>query len=580
MEQLLPAEEVAEAFVELLNANKVDYIFLNPGSDNFPVQEAIAKFKASGKRTPEVILCLHESVAMAAAHGYAMISGRPQVVLVHSDVGTQQVGGALHNAQRGRIPIILCAGLAPSTRGADKRGGRAHPVQWLQDRFDQTSIVRDYVKWHYELRNSTHIHHVVQRAFQVASTEPCGPVYLSIPPEVLLERIDGVKILSTDRYAPAISPQADDVTLSRVADILMKAENPLIITGYSGRHPQSVESLVDLAEALGARVVTANLRMNFPTRHPLCSGIDNISTDSTPHIKNSDAILIIDHDTPYFPDKYEPGPEAKIIYIDIDPIKQDMPVWDMPADMLILADSSKAIPALSKIVRQKLTSEYQARFHGRSKRLEKEHQKLRDGWHALAMSKAQERPISTEWLCHCIDEVIDNNTIIISDLVSGTSSAAHQIHHDLPGTLFTHGGANLGWGLGAALGTKLAAPEKTVISLMGDGSFIFGCPTAALWASSAYKIPFLSIIFNNQMYYAPRKSIEKTYGRESFSKKTGLWLGVDILPSPDYALIARGCYAHGSMIEDPGELLPALRNGLDLVRSGTSVVLDIRIERP
>jgi acetolactate synthase-1/2/3 large subunit len=115
---------------------------------------------------------------------------------------------------------------------------------------------------------------------------------------------------------------------------------------------------------------------------------------------------------------------------------------------------------------------------------------------------------------------------------------------------------------------------------MGDGSFIFGCPTAALWASNAYKTPFLSIIFNNQMYYAPRKSIEKTYGRESFSEKTGLWLGVDIIPSPDYALIARGCYAHGNKVEDPDELLPALRNGLDLVRSGTSVVLDIRIERP
>lgn len=183
MEKIVPVDEGAEAFVELLNANGVEYIFLNPGTDTFPIQEALSKFKALGKRTPKVILCLHESVAMAAAHGYFAVTGRPQVVLVHVDIGTQQVGGALHNAQRGRIGVIFCAGRAPSTIDQDVRGERSGGIHWIQEQYDQAGIVRGYVKWEYELRSNTSIHQVVQRAFQVASTEPCGPVYLTLPRE-------------------------------------------------------------------------------------------------------------------------------------------------------------------------------------------------------------------------------------------------------------------------------------------------------------------------------------------------------------------------------------------------------------
>ena len=190
MEQVIPVNEGAEAFVELLNANGVDYIFLNPGTDTYPVQEALSKFHALGKRVPGVILCLHESVGMAAAHGYFMVSGKPQVVFVHVDMGIQQVGGALHNAQRGRIGVILCAGRVPTNTEGNKQAGRSSFVQWFQEQFDQGGVVRGYVKWEYELRSNENIHQVIQRAFQVASSEPCGPVYLSLPLDLLREKIE------------------------------------------------------------------------------------------------------------------------------------------------------------------------------------------------------------------------------------------------------------------------------------------------------------------------------------------------------------------------------------------------------
>jgi acetolactate synthase-1/2/3 large subunit len=582
MEELMPVDEGAEAFVELLNANGVDYIFLNPGSDTFPVQEALSKFKALGKHTPEVILCLDESVAMAAAHGYAMVSGRPQVVLVHVDVGTQQVGGALHNAQRGRIPVILCAGRSPSTFKEDKRGGRSHYIQWLQEQYDQAGVVRNYVKWEYELRHNENIDQVVHRAFQIATTDPQGPVYLSLPRELLMEKMTKVRLLPAARYAAASTPQADMGTLSKVAEILLQAEEPLIITGYSGRHQQSVASLVELAETLGIRVVTAELRMNFPTRHHLCAGTCPVSAgiNPNPYLKDADVILVIDHDVPYVPAQDGPRPDAKIIHIDIDPIKQGMPLWGLPVDVLIEADSSKVLPALNEIICQRLTPEQQTRFRERFQRLDSEHQKLRAKWHALAMSKAKQKPISAEWLCYCINEVIDEDTIILDEVITDSLPLARQLHRSKPGTLFASGGACLGWGLGAALGAKLAALDKMVVSLTGDGSFVFGCPTAALWAASVHHAPFLSIIFNNQMYYAPKRLIRRVYGGDSFSEKTGFWVGVDITPSPDYALIAQACHAYGQRVEDPSELLPTLRDALDRVRRGTPAVVDVRLERP
>jgi len=160
------AENVSDAFIELLNTSGVDYIFINPGSDSAPVLESIARFKAAGRPAPHLVLCLHESVAMAAAHGYFMITGRPQVVFVHVDVGTLNIGANLHNAQRGRAGVVICAGRTPYTVDGNVQGGRNRRMQWMQEQFNQSGIVQGYVKWHYELTSGYNLRLAVQRAFQ------------------------------------------------------------------------------------------------------------------------------------------------------------------------------------------------------------------------------------------------------------------------------------------------------------------------------------------------------------------------------------------------------------------------------
>ncbi len=570
MEKTIPVDEGAEAFLELLNANDVEYIFLNPGTDTFPIQEAISKFKALGKRTPKVILCLHESVAMAAAHGYFAVTGRPQVVLVHVDIGTQQVGGALHNAQRGRAGVIFCAGRAPSTYGQNIRGERNAGIHWIQEQYDQAGIVRGYVKWEYELRSTANMHQVLQRAFQIASTEPCGPVYLTLPRELLMEKIESVTIPDVSKHSAVTTPEADTTQLTRIADILLQAESPLIVSGDTGRHPQAVASLVELAEKLGARVIPDMVRMSFPGTHPLCA-----SGFGQPYFQDADAILLIDKDIPYIPGQTKLRDDAKILHISIDPIKHDIPLWVFPGDVFVQADPGKALSALNGIVRQKLTVEQKTRFQARFEQVQSENEQVRERRRASALAKAEQKPISPEWLRYCVNEVIDEDTIIVHEM-------GRAVPRNKPGTLFDSGGSSLGFGMGGALGIKLASPDRTVVSMEGDGCLIFGSPIPTLWAASVYNAPFLAIIFNNQQYHAPRGmvGIRGAYGEESYSEKTGVWEGIDIVPSPDYALVARACGAWGQMVEDPSELISVLKEGLNQVRQGKPALIDVRLENP
>lgn len=571
----VPVEEGAEAFVELLNANDVKYIFFNPGSDLVPILEAIAKFKYMGKPSPEIILCQHESLAMAVAHGYFMVSEKPQVVLVHVDVGTQQVGGALNNAYRGMAGIIFCAGLAPCTLDGTRRGGRDSGVYFTQETLDQAGIVRGYVKWHYELRYNDHIHHVLQRAFQIASTEPYGPVYLTLPREVLMEKITAVHPLPKARYGAALSPGADASALRQAARLLIDAQNPLAITTYLGRHCQAVAPFVKLAETLAMRVGSRNTRMNFPTDHPSWVG-----TSADPYLRDADVILIVDSAVPYSPPPaVQPSPDAKIIYIDIDPVKASLPLWNFPADLRIQADSSKAIPALYEIVSELSTSKDRARFQERFQHLQGEQEVRRTQYQSEVKARAEQRPISPEWFAYCLAQEVDEDTIIFDEALMASGPMARHLRRTKPGTIFA-GAGNLGAGLGGALGIKLASPESTVVCVTGDGGFLYGHPIAALWAASRYNAPFLSIVVDNEGYRAIDWILNTNYGPESYFAKTDERLGTSFSPPPDYALIAQASGAWGETVEDPDSLQLAIRKALQRVRDGQPVVLAVKVGKP
>jgi acetolactate synthase-1/2/3 large subunit len=198
-----------------------------------------------------------------------------------------------------------------------------------------------------------------------------------------------------------------------------------------------VQSLVELAETLGARVVSEQTRMNFPTTHALYGGADPV-----PYLKDADALLIIDQDVPYVPSQVSPRPETKVIHIDIDPVKQDIPIWNFPVDLLMGGDSSKALPVLTEIIQQRITDEQRARAQDRLKKLSGENKELQDKWRNLASSRADQKPIAPEWLCHCLAEVIDKDTIVLDEAVTNSQILKHQLSRIEPGTFFSSGGSS------------------------------------------------------------------------------------------------------------------------------------------
>jgi acetolactate synthase-1/2/3 large subunit len=331
-----------------------------------------------------------------------------------------------------------------------------------------------------------------------------------------------------------------------------------------------VAFLIELAETLAVRVLTADVRVNFPNTHPMAAYLAPDSGFGNPRLSQADVILAIDYDMHYAAPPTSPAPGAKIIHIDIDTVKKGVPLWGRKPDILIKADSSLAIPALTKIVKEKLSDERQKQLRKRYKELAGDHKKLDDAWRNTAICQSSQKPITANWLSRCIDEAVDENMIIVNQAISPATIVAHQIHRTKPGTLLSCAGGCIGWAPGAALGVKLAAPEKTVLSLMGDGAFIYGCPEASLWSASFYKAPFLAVIYDNQGYGAIKGLFRERYDVDN--------MGADIAMPPDYATIARANHAYGRTVVEPADVAGAIKECMRIVRGGQAAVLDVKIE--
>ncbi len=339
-----PAES-AEAYVRALMAHGVECLFMNPGTDTIPIQEALSKLEQLGEPVPRTVLCLFELVALAAAHGYYQATGRPQAVLVHVDVGTQNLGGMLHNAQRGRAAVLISAGRTPYTTDSRLRGTRDTYIHWLQEQFDQHGIVRNFVKWDYELRRPEQMGEVIARAFQIAASDPAGsriPDAASRSPD---DRGRRRQAANPGQAPPARLGAGDPDALRDIARRLVRSERPVVLTSTTGRTRQGFDALVRLAELLALPVVERRERTNFPTSHPLHQGFQ-----PGPFVETADVILVLDSDVPYIPTQVTPRADATIVQIDLDPVKERIPLWSFPLTMAVRADSARALDLVASEV--------------------------------------------------------------------------------------------------------------------------------------------------------------------------------------------------------------------------------------
>ena len=554
MRKRAAVESTAEAYLELLAARGVEYLFANAGTDFAPLIEAYAKRGAQGQAAPRPLTVPHEIPAVAMAHGYAMVTGRAQAVMVHVIVGAGNAVGGIINAARANVPMLFSAGRNPISE-AGHLGSRDRPIHWAQESFDQAAMVREFVKWDYELRSASDLETVVDRALALAHAEPQGPVYLTLPREVLSERQDAIEYADPARMARPGPLVPAPESVEEAAQVLASARNPIIIVKAAGRDTGAVRSLVALAEALGAPVFDQfHTYMNFPQNHPLHGGFD-----ASAHLEAADAVLVIESDVPWFPGLKHPRPDARIVHVGVDPLFSRYPIRGFPMDLALGGTPRLALQALAEAVSRRvdggLVKERRARW-------EAEHARVLAAAAARAKAIQGETPMDMAWVSRCVGNVVDDQTIAINEYdLDATQACFTQ-----PGSYFAApSSGGLGWGLGAALGAKLAAPDKTVVCCVGDGAYIFGAPTAAHFVSRAYNLPVLFVIFNNRTWNAVKRAVQ-SHARDGWAVKTDSMPLTALDPAPDYEMVCRASGGHGERVEDPAQLPGALERALRVVK--------------
>jgi acetolactate synthase-1/2/3 large subunit len=550
-------ENTAQAFLELLEALGVRYLLGNAGTDFASIIDAFAKRAGERKAAPRPMLVAHECCAVSMAHGYYLVTGEPAVVMVHTTPGTANALGALMNAARANVPMVLCAGRTPLTE-AGQPGSRDTLIHWGQESFDQGGIVREFVKWDYELRGLAQLEAVMRRAFAVATAEPRGPVYLSLPREVLAEPHREFSFSPKGLEPPVAAPAPAPAALAELARVIAGAERPLIVTRTLGRNPAAVGALVALAESFAIPVVEHPnpAHVNFPNNHRL-----HLGYDPAPYLDDADLIMVIDTDVPWIPHLRSPSARAKVVHLGVDPIYSRYPIWGFRADLAIQADSAVAIPMLTEALAAQRPA-HVASIERRAERVAAEHRRQREVWRTEAEAGARLETPTMEWIAHCLDRVRDGNTVFINEY----DLSLRHITLDTAGTQFGHSTAGyLGWGVGAALGAKLGAPDKTVIAVVGDGSYIFSVPSACHLASAAHALPTLTIIANNGGWGAVRRAVESVHP-EGWAVRSGEMPFVRFGVRPAYEMFAQAYGGHGEAVNHPQALPGALERALRVVR--------------
>ena len=551
----------SSAFLDALIEHGVSHVFANLGSDHPALVEAIAEARAAGRPIPRIVTCPNEMVGMSAAHGFWLASGVAQAVVVHVECGTQALAGAVHNAAKGRAPMLIFAGASPFTQHGELKGSRNEFIQWIQDVHDQRGLVRGYMRYDNEIRTGRNVKELVHRAFQFAGSDPKGPVYLIGAREVMEE-----EVAPTPDEAAAwrcIGPGAlPPETVAMIGEALLTARRPLVVTSFLGRNPAAVAPLVTLCERLGIGVLeSVPNAMNFPHSHPLYLGNQWNQPQQNADLAAADMVLVIDSDVPWIPTVSAPGDAARIFHIDVDPLKEQMPLWRIGAEAVCRADAATALAQLNDWLAAQplpaaLIEERRAHYADR---------------HAARETMLQTREavpagtITAEYFVSRLRAAQSDDMLFVNEAISNYGVVFDHLRLDTPGAIATSGGGSLGWNGGAAIGVRLARPDATVVALTGDGSFLFTVPSSVHWMARRYDAPFLQIVFNNRGWKSPKLSTLAVHPDGYAAHADDLDTSFD--PAPDYVGIAAASGgAWGRQLRDPAEIDDAIAEALRVVR--------------
>jgi benzoylformate decarboxylase len=547
---------VAAVLMEILRASGVRYLFGNPGTTELPFLDALPDSSL------EYVLGLQEATAVAAADGYAQASGQAGVVNVHVAPGLANSLSILHNAARAKSPLVVTAGQQ------DTRFLMHEPIL----AGDLARMAEPFTKWSHEIRRPEDAPVALRRALKVALTPPTGPVFLSMPMDLMGPAID-----DTGAAAPAIAAKSrpEPAALRHAAELLAGASNPIIIAGDGVARAHAVAELTALAELLGARVHGEPVyrRTSFPGNHALWrGGLFPSPAGVRRALEECDALLIVGANvfTWFLHTEGTPFPRGlRVVQIDDDP-------WEIgrsyPVTLGIAADPKAALAELTGALRARLTEAEKAAAAARVEKIGAARGEMVKRVNAAARSEAERVPIGQAHLMHTLASLLPAEAIVVDESATSLPFVLRYMPFATPGSFFGGKTGTLGWGMGAAIGVQLASPGRKVVATIGDGSVMYA--PQALWTAAHYRLPITYVVPNNSSYAILKSGM---LSLDLASAKRGIYPGMDLVsPEIDYAGLARSLGVRAERVEKPGALRDVL--AACLAGPGPSLV-DVAIDR-
>jgi acetolactate synthase-1/2/3 large subunit len=566
----------SDVIADLLHRYQLPYAALNPGASYRGLHDSIVNY---GGNVPEMMLCQHEETAVQVAHGYAKASGKPMVAILHNLVGLLHANMAVYYAYIDRAPVFIIGATGPMDESR-----RRPRIDWTHTASVQGQAVRDYTKWDYQPASVEGIPESFARAYGVMMTQPQGPIYMCYDAwlqEQPLESEPPLPPLSSMAVPSRLAPDPD--TLARAADLLVRAERPVILAEFVGRDPRAFDALVELAETLGAPVWDVNSRLNFPGRHPLnLSMVKEVFEDA-------DLILCLDVRDWEKPTTQLVSTTRRItslvppdcVWVDIGFGDLELSSWAMDyqrllhAQLRVLADTSVAIPVLTHLCRRHIDTDsgLAKRIGERYRRSAERHELARARWAQQAREDWDASPMTLPRLATEVWDAIRHEDWVLS---AGTLEDWTRKLWDFDQP-YRHPGKSLGTAtqFGISLGVALAHRDagRLVVDMQPDGDLMFDA--GALWVAAKHRIPMLAVMYNNRAYYNDWEH-QLRMARQRGTPPERAHIGMDLDdPAPDFAALARsmGWYAEGP-ISRPDEVGPALRRAIERVKSGQPALLD------
>ena len=545
-----------QAFLQILKQEGVECMFGNPGTTELPLMDGLA-------REPGIryILALQESVAIAMADGYAHASGKLAAVNVHTSPGLGNAMGMLYDARMSGAPMLLTAGQH------DQAMNLTEPILWS----DLPPVARPYVKWSHEITRLEDLPRAVRRAVKTAHAHPTGPVFISLPVDVLNAERE-LDLLSSTRVAPRI--RGDAAAIDAAADLLVRARRPLLVAGDAVSQGDALEELAEVAELLGAPVYGECVpsTCSFPFTHPLYAGpFPRLGPPIRNLLMGHDLLFSVGGDlfTLSLPSDVEPMPEGlTVVHMDTDP-------WQLgknyPAKVAILGDPKATLPDLAEALRKRLGPAVLKERAGKVAHLAAAHAASTEKMRAKARAEVQTSPISPLALVGAVADAVPDDAIVVDESISSSHGVRNLFRAQDHQSFYGLRGGGIGWGLPATLGVKLAQPGRPVVGLIGDGSAMY--TIQALWTASHDSIPCVYVIFNNASY---RILKQRTLALKGFSAEDDQYVGMDLVnPRIDYVGMAKALGVPGEMVEKGVDISAAVKRGL---ASGGPYLVDVHID--